>query len=169
VGAGGGVSNGVVGGVIAQPPAFSGAGATSMQTALEDRKVTEALDQYISALSKVIAGKGDVVGYAYTVNGKFSGAEVYASADLFRRIWPKLLHSSAAEALADRGSAAAPKPLDPAVIYKALVDAENGRPTAPRNNGSLSVTKRESNGSVLYVTTEMQAGGAWLHKSYIAK
>ena len=168
VAGGSGVASGVSGGVPASL-AFSAPGATSMQIALEDRKVAEALDQYISALSKVIDEKGEVVGYAYAVNGKFSGAEVYGSADLFRRIWPKLLHSSAAEALADRGNAAAPKPLDPAVIDKALAEAESGRPAAPRNNGSLSVTKRESNGSVLYVTAEKQAGGAWLHKSYIAK
>ena len=148
---------------------FSAPSGTSMQMALEDRKVTEAIHQYISALSKIIDGTGDVVGYAYSVNGKFSGAEVYGSADLFRRMWPKLLQASAAEALADRSKAGAPKPLDSVVIRKALADADTGRAGAARNNGSLFVSKRESDQSVLYVTAEGSTDGAWLHKSYIAK
>ena len=168
-GSGAGVGSGVVGGVISPAHTFSAPGATSMQMALEDRKVTEALDRYISALSKVIDGRGDAVGYAYTVNGKFSGAEMYASADLFRRSWPKLLHSSAAEAVADRGNAGPAKPPDTAAIRKALADANSGRAAAPRNNGSLMVTKRETAGAVLYVTAERQSEDTWLHKSYIAK
>ena len=161
------VAAGNVGGV--GQATFSTPGGTSMQMALEDRKVTEAVDRYISALSKIVDGTGDVVGYAYTVNGTFSGAEVYASADLFRRMWPKLLHASAAEALADRSNPAAPKSLDAAAIRKALADADTGRAGAPRNNGSLVVSKKESDQSVLYVTADGSADGAWLHKSYIAK
>jgi hypothetical protein len=148
---------------------FSAPGATSMQMALEDRKVTEAVDRYISALSKAVDGAGDIVGYAYTVNGKFSGAEVYGSGDLFRRSWPKLLHASSAEALAERSNTAGPKPLDPAAIRKALAGADTGRAGTARNNGALVVSKRESDQSVLYVTAEREPEGRWLHKSYIAK
>ena len=60
-------------------------------------------------------------------------------------------------------------PLDPAVVRKALADAENGRAGTARNNGSLLISKKESDQSVLYVTADRAAEGAWLHKSYIAK
>ena len=167
--AGSGVGAGVGSVESSRLETYAALSSTSMQTTLEDRKVTKAIDQYVSALSKAVDATSDAVGYAYVVNGKFSGAEVYASADLFRRTWPKLLHSSATEALTERSQTAAPKPLDPAVIRKTLADAENGRAGTARNNGSLLISKKESDQSVLYVTADRAAEGAWLHKSYIAK
>ena len=151
--------------------ASTGAGSasnTSMQLALEDKRVNDSVDLYVTALSKVVDSQPDAVGFVYTVNGKFSGADVYASPDLFRRMWPKLLHSSAAEALADRNKGNAPPPAADA-IRKTLADAENGRAAAPQRNASSTVTKKESEGAMLYVTTHRQAGESWLHKSYIAK
>jgi hypothetical protein len=96
-------------------------GQTSMQLALEDRNVAENTNMYLAALSRLIDSSPDAVGYVYAVNGKFSGADVYTSSNLFRRTWPKLLQSSAVEALAERPRSAQPaKPLDAAAIRKAL-------------------------------------------------
>ncbi len=166
-GSGGGVGSGTGG--VYRGGGLGAPSTTSMEMALEDRKVTEAVDRYISALSKIIDKDSDTVGYAYTVNGKFSGADVYASADFFRRMWPKLLKSSAADALAERSKGTAAGPPEIATIRAALMDADSGRATAPRINGSLSVTKKESNRSLLFTTADRNAAGAWLHKSYIAR
>jgi len=183
-GSAGGVVGGVPGGIGASrspapptppPPAAAPARPaamariTSMQLALETRKVKQAVDPYIAALSKVIEGSSDIVGFAYTINGKFSGADVYGSPELFRRMWPKLLHASAAEALTERGAKTSTAPPDAGAIRKAMADSDLGRAAAPRTHGSLSVTKVESDKTLVYVTADRQASGDWLHKSYIAK
>jgi hypothetical protein len=163
----GGVAGGTMSALAAPPPPpppSPAASATSMQVALEDKKVTAGIDRYLTALQKIeTAG---AIGYAYSVNGKFSGADVYGSADLFRRMWPKLLKTSAAEALAERGNTAAPR-IDGAEIRKVLADADTGRADAPRKNGALTLTKKESQKVVVYVTTD--ADKAALHRSYVAK
>jgi hypothetical protein len=147
----------------------SGNSGTSMQLALEDRRVTQGVEKYTSALSKVVDGKTDAVGYVYAVNGKFSGADVYDSADLFRRMWPKLLQSSAAEALAEPTKTAAIAPMSIPAIQQVLAASDQGRAVAPKNNGSLAITKKESDKALLYETAERKAGGSQIHKSYIAK
>ncbi len=166
VGAGvvGGVVGGTAGAAVAPPPPAPAARATSMQLALEDKKITVGIDRYVTALQKIeLAG---AIGYAYSVNGAFSGADVYGSADLFRRMWPKLLKTSAAEALAERGNAAAAR-TGGVNIRKALAEADTGRAGAPRKSGELTVAKKESEKVVVYVTTDR--AGVGLHRSYVAK
>ncbi|MFX5484718.1 DUF6569 family protein, partial [Acinetobacter baumannii] len=57
----------------------------------------------INELQKVGDKDSDVVGYAFAINGKVNSADVYASHDLFKKLWPKLLNSSAVEAVAEGG------------------------------------------------------------------
>jgi hypothetical protein len=73
---------------------------SSLQLALENKKVQEKIEAYEKALAKAAEGS-DVIGVAFTVNGELSGAEVYASSALLKRLWPKLLRSAATEALAE--------------------------------------------------------------------
>ena len=42
-----------------------------------------------------------VIGYAFAINGKVNSADVYASHELFQKLWPKLLESSAVEAFSE--------------------------------------------------------------------
>ena len=42
------------------------------------------------------------MGYAFAVNGKLSTADIYPSNRLFRKMWPKLIKTAAAEAIAAR-------------------------------------------------------------------
>lgn len=59
--------------------------------------VVKSIDGYLRQLAGVIDGRSDVIGYAFAINGKVNSAAVYASHDLFARLWPKLLRSSAVE------------------------------------------------------------------------
>jgi hypothetical protein len=73
----------------------------SLQLSLEDKNVQEKLSAYEKALAGTVEGKNDVIGMALCVNGKVEGAEVYGSAALFGKLWPKLLTSAATDALAE--------------------------------------------------------------------
>src|SRR2546423_10383091 len=77
------------------------ASPTSFQLALENKSVQTSADTYMKALSGIIDGKSDVIGYVFAINGKINSADVYASSVLFKKLWPKLLQASAIEAVAD--------------------------------------------------------------------
>jgi hypothetical protein len=72
---------------------------TSLPLALRNRRLAQAQRPYVDALNA--GGKGaSIIGAAFVINGKLSGAEVYQSHALFERMWPKLLRAQAIEAIA---------------------------------------------------------------------
>jgi hypothetical protein len=91
-------------------PVANEASPTSLQLALEDKQLNEKLAAYEKDLAGAVEGKSDVIGMALCVNGKVEGAEVYGSAALFQKLWPKLLKSAATDAL---GEFDAKKTFDP--------------------------------------------------------
>lgn len=150
---------------------FSGPSAmasTSIQLALESKPVVEATAAYVESLSKIVDDKNDAVGYAYAINGKVNSAEVYASNDLFRGMWPKLLKSSAAEALTEKEKTSAPPP-NSAAVEQALSAAETGHESSKEVKKRVTVAKKESGNMILFETRVKHIGDGWLHRSYVAK
>jgi hypothetical protein len=141
---------------------------TSMQLALENNKVNEATDAYLHDLSKIVDGKTDVVGYAFTINGKVNSADMYASNDLFLRMWPKLLRASAVEALTERPDANASAAPDPAQVRSFLRNAGVGRESARPATGRAVVVRKDADKVVLFESKDKEASG-WVHRSYVAK
>jgi hypothetical protein len=80
---------------------------TSLQLTLEDEDLQKASQAYGKAISPLGLKDKDIVGYAYTINGKFNAADIYESNDLFKKIWAKGLDAAAYEAVA------APDPVKP--------------------------------------------------------
>lgn len=152
----------------APPPAAILPASGSMQLTLENKSVAAAADAYVRDLAKIVDGRKDVVGYAFAINGKLNSADLYASADLFRRMWPKLLHSSAAEALAERQSGNTYPAVDVAAVRNAIAEAERGRESS-RHVGKLVVVRKDSGATLLFETRDAEVAGGWLHKSYVVK
>jgi hypothetical protein len=148
------------------PPSAS---ITSMQLALENKKVTQATEAYIKHLAKIVESQPDAIGYAFAINGKLNSAEVYASRDLFARMWPKLLKASATEAMAERSQEKSSAALDAAAIRAAFADAERGRESSKEVNHRLDLVMRETDKAVLFETRDREQGGAPIHKSYVTK
>ena len=143
--------------------------STSMQLALENKRVVESTAAYVRSLAKILDGKNDAVGYAYSINGKLNSAEVYASHDLFVRMWPKMLDSTAAEALSERQvgeTYQAPPPLE---VTSALDAADRGREVSKETAGRMSVAKKDSEKVILYEASDADRRGEWIHKSYVVK
>jgi hypothetical protein len=140
----------------------------SMQLTLENKKVVEAADAYVRDLAKIIDGRKDVVGYAFAINGKVNSADIYASANLFHSMWPKMLHSSAVEAVAERQNGKTYPAVDVSAVRNALADAERGRESS-RQVGKLVVVQKDSGKTLLFETRDREAAGGWLHKSYVVK
>jgi len=141
---------------------------SSMQLALENRQVIDATKPYVRDLTGKMEAHGDVVGFAYAVNGKLSGADVYSSTSLFQRMWPKLIEASATEAAAARGETGAAAPSAESV-RRALIAADGGKDSGRTTGGRASVERKDSDSALLFETSVEGSGGAWIHKSYIVR
>lgn len=73
---------------------------TSLQLTLEDEDVQKESKAYVKAISPKGLAANDIVGYAYTIDGKFNTADIYESNDLFKKVWAKALDAAACEAVA---------------------------------------------------------------------
>jgi hypothetical protein len=155
------------GAAAATPPAMPR--STSMQMALESKPVVDGAAAYIKDLAKIVDGQADVVGFVYAINGALNSGDVYASGDLFRRMWPMLLQSSATEALAARAKAAGTAVPARATVRSLLADADRGKESSKQTNGRLTITRKESPKALLFETRAPDQPGDWIHKSYIVK
>ena len=84
-------------------------GTSSYAVTMENRAVQERLDRVVAPLERSydkLMGElraQKAVGAVVAVNGEIVWADVFASASLLEKFWPKLIRSYAAEAIASRG------------------------------------------------------------------
>lgn len=104
-------------------PVASAASPSSLQLALEDKDLAAKLAATEKALADILKDKPDAIGVAYAVNGKLQSADVYGSGALFRKFWPKLVKSMAADALAQFDAKKKVEPVTVAAVEEFLADA----------------------------------------------
>jgi hypothetical protein len=149
------------------------ASPSSFQLTMEAPALKARTDDYSKKLAKTIdePGNADAIGWAYAVNGQLSGANIYANAQLFRKLWPKLLESGVIEAVAERGEVNAGQPTtQPA--QQAVVDflsvPRDAKPAQQQVNNRTSCTTFDASDSVLLETTDAESH-ATVHRSYLKK
>ena len=153
--------------VLASPVA-SPASPSSYQLTLENKDLKGATNKLVSDLKSAADGDNDVVGYAFAINGHVNSADVYASHDLFKKLWPKLLNSSAVEAVSE-GVQKSAKPATEAEVRACLTDADH----APKVKNSeksrnFEVNSQEDAKNVLFETVDTDRAVS-VHKNYMAK
>ncbi len=148
----------------------SGKSRTSLQLSLENKALRRTLMGYRTALAgapgKLGPGKfGHVVGAVVVINGKVSTADVYAHPALFRKMWSKMLHAAATEAVAEQRKSSF-KPLDQAAVQGFLKQAHRGGTLQVRRRGKVNVALRRNKKSIF---SETRVGkDRWVHRSYVA-
>jgi hypothetical protein len=142
---------------------------SSLQLTLEHKKLIETVAAYEKALKGCVEGKGDVIGLAIAVNGEMNSADLYASHDLFLKLWPKLIQASAVEAVTElqKDKKFTPPPLDAAKAW--MAEAEKGERSDKDINKRLAEVRQENKKSLLFETLDREAAGACLRRSYIAR
>jgi hypothetical protein len=142
------------------------ASGTSLQLALENRKVTATTNEYIRKLSSLVAGKPDVIGYAFAINGEINSADIYVSNHLFAKLWPRMLKAAAIEAVAEKNGAGmnAPAP-KPAAIEGFISEAEKGRANERSTSGKSKVVTRENDGNTMFEARDKS--GVVVHRNYV--
>ena len=145
------------------------ASPTSFQLALENKEVQANADSYVKALSNILDGKTDVIGYVFAINGKINSADVYASSVLFKKLWPKLLKASAIEAVAElrRGEKFEAPKSD--AVQGFLDDSPKGTEKQKDVSSRVQMVTRESDENVFFETRDRAKSDAWVHRNYIKK
>jgi hypothetical protein len=142
--------------------------ASSLQLSLENQKVNATVADYMRVLLPIVEKKNDVIGFAFAINGIVNSAEIYASHDLFLKMWPKNLKSSAVEAVSELTQGKSFKPATPAMVSASLKDAEKGKRSEKTVSSRVHIVKNESEQNLLFETQD-QDTKEWIHKSYIQK
>ena len=150
-----------LGGRVAAPES-----QTSLQLALENKKLEARRRAYADALLAQGRKADDIVGFAFAVNGKLSSADVYPAGALFQKMWPKLLDAAATEAIGEKRGTEEAAP-SVAAVRAFLAAAEQGQASRKLIDGRVATETRDAPG-VLYVEAQRK-DGAWFHRSYVAK
>ena len=141
--------------------------ASSLQLAVENDRVRETADAYVTALNQIPDGKDDVIGYVFTINGRVNSADVYGSSTLFKKLWPKLLAANAVEAIAGQQKAEF-RPASEETVSAFLMEAEKGRASEKDVTRRVKLETREDEKNVFFETVDVSQGG-WVHRNYIRK
>ncbi|MCM3904676.1 MAG: hypothetical protein ND866_23510 [Pyrinomonadaceae bacterium] len=141
---------------------------SSLQLAVENRKVQETAASYTRALAGVVRGKADVIGYVFAINGAVNSADVYASSALFKKLWPKLLKANAIEAIAELEKDSKFEPATAENVTTFLAEAESSKASEKEVTARISLLTREDDKNILFETKD-RSQKRWIHRNYIRK
>jgi hypothetical protein len=141
---------------------------SSLQLAVEHSKVRETADSYIGALSNIVNGSSDVIGYVFAINGKVNSADVYGSSSLFKKLWPKLLKANAIEAIAELQTEKF-APAKPENAKAFLTDSEKAQAKQKDVSKRVGLVTAETEENVFFETRDRDQKDAWVHRNYIKK
>src|SRR5438477_1861666 len=149
--------------------ARSPASPTSFAMTMQSPVVQQSIEGYLRELEGLPGRKDDVIGYAFAINGKVNSADVYASHELFTKLWPKLLRASAVEAVSEFQKGKQFEAASSATVKTALADAETGKSSAKQLTDRTEVVVKETPRNLLYETRDRANRNAWLHRNYMTK
>lgn len=147
----------------------AGASPSSFQLTLESKAVQGHIEDYLKALEGVTRGEDDVIGYAFAINGKINSADVYGSRALFAKLWPKLLRSSAVEAVAELKKGEKFDAAKADAVKACIDDAKAGKISAKDNTPRVELVTRETGQNLLFETRDRAAADAPVHENYVNK
>jgi hypothetical protein len=143
---------------------------SSLQLSQEDKDLLATVERYVKELEKVPEGKKDVIGYAVAVNGKVESADVYGSAALFAKLWPRLLRAEAIEAVAELQKDKKFEPAKAEAVTALLADAEKAKTKEEKDIGRRGhLTTRESEKNVLFELRDVEQKLQPVHRSFKKK
>lgn len=142
---------------------------SSLQLALENPRLRQWAGEYVQPLLSAAANDEHAIGFAFAINGHLNSADAYASHALFLKLWPKLLHAAAIEAIAHLQDAGGVPPPSREEVAAALSRCEPGRPAGKQINDSTRVVSYDSAESVLFEMSDPRLPGDWVHRNYIVK
>jgi hypothetical protein len=110
-----------------------------------------------------------VIGFAFAINGQINSADVYSSHALFKKLWPKLLESSAVEALGELEKDKTYKAVTTEDVAAFLDEPKAGNTDIKEVTPRVRMIKRETEKNLFFETSDRKKAGDWIHRNYIKK
>ena len=141
---------------------------TSMQLALENRKLKSTADDYVKALGKAVHGKADAIGFAFAINGEMNAADVYASRNLFVKLWPKMLKAAAVEAIAELDGSRAARPAKRSDVEACIYSAGKGKADDKRVSEKIRMITTKNDKYYRFDTVDEESDDLEIHRNWLA-
>jgi hypothetical protein len=142
------------------------ASASSLQLTLENEDLDDLIRAYKKEFANIIDKNTESVGFAYAINGKLYGIDIYNNRKLFENLWNKHLEAIITEAISEYDKTKEGKllPLNAVtdLIRSINVKAEN----AKKINSETIFIMAKKNNKFLFETQDNE-NGKWLHRNYI--
>ena len=139
---------------------------TSMELTLESPAVKRAIKPFRESLDRCVGDVAGAVGIAVAINGRLTGASIFAWPELFKGSWHKILSATAVEALVARhGDGEAEPPPVPAVGDFLWIPSD-AKTERQKIRQGLVEQRHTYNGVVRFVTRDAQLG--WVHAELLA-
>lgn len=142
---------------------------SSLELSVESPKVKATTAAYLKSLSGILQNKSDVIGYVFAINGKVNSADVYASHALFAKLWPKLIKSSAVEAVAEIQNGLEHKPVTDETVQAFLAESEQASASTKDITRHVRLVTREDDKNAFYETQDRTQNDGFVHRNYIRK
>src|SRR5258708_15838768 len=111
----------------------------------------KSIGPYVKALSTTVGGDQHLVGAVAAVNGKVIAADIFGDPTLFRKLWPKLLNSYAADAAENAaGGGKSKSVITQKQAKEFLADAHRGGAKAESKSDVGIAERYESKAAVTY-------------------
>jgi hypothetical protein len=142
---------------------------SSLPLTLENENVRSGSEDYVRALRSIIAGKDDVIGFVFAINGEINSGDTYSSRELFKKMWPKLIKAAAIEAVAESYGRESSDQVAAAEVESFLSDADRAERVSTRDvTDRITMVTHESTDVVLIESRDAEAR-TWLHKNYLMR
>jgi len=141
--------------------------STSLQLSLENKKLKEMAAAYQKKHAKLAQEHNDAIGFAVAINGEVVSLDTYACHDLFAKLWPKLLETSAFEAIAELKKDANFTHPAAANVRKFAAEVEKARSREKQISDKLRMKIRETPAAAAFETRGPD--DQEIHRSYHKK
>jgi hypothetical protein len=149
--------------------ARAGASPSSLQLTLESPAVRSAVEPYAAALGSALADLDAAIGYVAVVNGRVVTGDVYASRELFRKLWPKLLDGLAVEAVAGPESGSPAEPIGEEPVRAFLYEPEHAPSAEVAVVNRLRIRQWRGDRVTLVESWDRSRDNLVLHRSFVTR
>lgn len=150
---------------------------SSLPLSLGNADVRRRTEGYVATLGSLPDAHPAAVGFVFLINGRPAGAETYATAALFRKLWGKGLQAAALEALGEhssnaRDADAAPR-VDRAGIAVWLTEPHRRAARAKTSHrtvtGRVTLRTRETRTRIVFETLDAAQENRCVHATTLAQ
>ena len=145
--------------------------ASSLQLTLENEELKKVKAGMEQKLDSLLNGRNKTIGFAYAINGKVYGAEMFNNKKLLKDLWGKLSHSIMDEAVANYDNSNTNSKILNEEDVIAFINATKTNAIEESEkeiNQSTQLLTKETETDVLFSTIDLDKE-KWLHKSYMEK